>query len=217
MRGTIQSLGILLWMTSFGCSTSVDVKPVEEENVQETLRLRLTATVSTDMALAGDILRYTVEVRDQNDNLIENNLTWSIESDIEEDLHTTNTTIMPVVAGEHTLGIRAVYTPTEDDFVAEGDISGIVLEQTLPLEVSPLSVEFLDLQIDKSVAQAGENIPYRVWALDRYGNRVRDPAMESEFEVSADSLNLTINSGQVYSTIADVYGISAWYGDIGDT
>ena len=113
--------------------------------------------------------------------------------------------------------LRAVYTPTEDDFVAEGDISGIVLEQTLPLEVRPLSVEFLDLQIDKSVAQAGENIPYRVWALDRYGNRVRDPAMESEFEVSADSLNLTINSGQVYSTIADVYGIGAWYGDIGDT
>ena len=43
-------------MTSFGCSTSVDVKPVEEESVQETLRLRLTATVSTDIALAGDIL-----------------------------------------------------------------------------------------------------------------------------------------------------------------
>ena len=105
MRGTIQSLGMMFWMTSFGCSTSVDVKPVEEENVQETLRLRLTATVSTDMALAGDILDYTVEVRDQNDNLIENNLTWSIESDIEEDLHTTNTTLMPVVAGEHTLGI----------------------------------------------------------------------------------------------------------------
>ena len=89
---------------------------------------------------------------------------------------------MPVVAGEHTLGIRAVYTPTEDDFVAEGDISGIVLEQTLPLEVSPLAVEFLDLQIDKSVAQAGEDIPYRVWALDRYGNRVRDPAIESELK-----------------------------------
>ena len=158
-----------------------------------------------------------MEVRDQNDNVIEDNLTWSVASNIESDLHTTNTTLMPVVAGEHTLTIRAVYIPTEDDFVDEEDIPGIVIEQDFPLEVSPLAVEFLDLQIDKSVAQAGENIPYRVWALDRFGNRVRDPAMESEFEVYADSLDLTINSGQVYSTVADVYGISAWYGEIGDT
>ena len=62
MHGTIQSLG-LMWITSFGCSTSVDVKPVDEENVQETLRLPLTTTVSTDVALAGDILNYTVEVK----------------------------------------------------------------------------------------------------------------------------------------------------------
>ena len=61
-------------------------------------------------------------MRDQNDNVIEDNLTWSIVSNIESDLHTTNTTLMPVVAGEHTLTIRAVYIPTEDDFVDEEDI-----------------------------------------------------------------------------------------------
>ena len=217
MRRTIQSMGLLLGMASFGCQTSIDVKPVEEANIQDTLRLRLTGAVSSETALAGDILQYTVEVVDQEENTVENNLTWNIVSDIESDLHTTNTTLMPVVAGEHTLTIRAVYIPTEEDFVDEEDIPGIVLEQTFPLAVSPLAVEFLDLQIDKSVVQAGENVPYRVWALDRFGNRVRDPAMESEFEVYADSLDLTINSSQVYSTVADVYGISAWYGEIGDT
>ena len=217
MRGTIQSLGLLLLFTSVGCGTSVDVKTVDEEAVREPLRLRLSATVSTEMALAGDILNYTIEVRDQNDTVIEDNLTWSITSNIEADLHTTKTTLMPVMAGEHTLTVRAVYTPTEDDFVEEEDIAGITLEQEFPLEISPLAVEFLDLQIDKSVAQAGENIPYRVWALDRFGNRVRDEAMEAEFDVYADSLNLTINSSQVYSTVADVYGINAAYGDIKDT
>ena len=56
MRGTIPSLGLMLWMTSLGCSTSVDVKPVDEQSVQETLRLRLTGTISAETALAGDIL-----------------------------------------------------------------------------------------------------------------------------------------------------------------
>ena len=57
MRGTIPSLGLMLWMTSLGCSTSVDVKPVDEQSVQETLRLRLTGTISAETALAGDILK----------------------------------------------------------------------------------------------------------------------------------------------------------------
>jgi hypothetical protein len=217
MRGISQSLGLLLLFTSFGCNTTVDVKPVDEATVQETLQLRLTATVSAETALAGEILQYSLEVRDQNDNLIENNLTWSISSNIESDLHSTRSTLMPVVAGEHTLTVRAVYIPTENDFVAEEDLSGIVLTQDFALVITPLAVEFLDLQIDKSVAQAGENIPYRVWALDRFGNRVRDEAMEAEFEVYADSPDLNINSSQIYSTTADVYGVSAWYGDIGDT
>ena len=167
MRGTIQSLGLLLWMTSFGCSTSVDVKSVEEETVNETLRLRLTATVSTDIALAGDILNYTVEVH--------RTTIWLKKTHMEHRIgywkwFTHHQYNINVVAGEHTLSIRAVYTPTEDDFVADGDISGIVLEQAIPLEVSPLAIDF-NLQIDKSVAQA-ERYSYRL-GTGSVRNRVR--------------------------------------------
>lgn len=217
MRASTQYLSLMLLVSSFGCNTTVDVKPVEEDTVQETLRLNLTATVSAETAMAGDMLNYTVEVQDQNGNIITDNLTWQINSDIESDLHSTNTLIMPVVSGDHTLTVQVTYTPTENDFVAEEDINGIILERDLSLSVSPLGVEFLDLQIDKGVAQAGENVPYRVWALDRFGNRVQDSEIEDLIELDADSDDLTIATSQIYSTVADVYGINAWYGEIGDT
>ncbi len=220
MRRFIQHTTLFIWgtlFTSVACNTTVDVKPVEENAVQEPLSLTLVATVSSDTALAGDSVNYTVEVQDQSGTVIERNLTWGISSDIEADLHTTTSTLMPVVSGSHTLTVQAVYTPTEEDFVSDEDTDGIVLEQNFTLEVDPLGVEFLDLQVDKGVAQAGENVPYRVWALDRFGNRVQDPEIDSVIELSADSPDLTIATSQIYSTIADVYGVSAWYGEIGDT
>ena len=214
---SVQYIGLLLWSASMGCNTQVDVKPVEEKSIQETLQLSLSVTVSAENASAGDNLTYAVVVSDQDGNSIEDNLTWSLTSDIESDLHTTNRTLMPIVSGMHTLTVQTTYVPTTEDFVDEEDIDGILLEQQVTLAISPLSVEFIDLQLDKGVAQAGENVPYSVWALDRFGNRVEGADIEDNFDISSDSIDLTVTTSQVYSTVADVYGISAWYGDIGDT
>ena len=217
MGSSVKYIGFLIWGVSIGCDSQVDSKTVEEESIQETLQLSLSVTVSAEDALAGDTVTYIVEVQDQDGNSIEDNLTWSLSSDIESDLHTTNSTLMPVVSGIHTLTVQTTYVPTPEDFIAEEEVDGIILEQQITLNISPLSVEYIDLQLDKGVAQAGENVPYSVWALDRFGNRVEDVEIESTVDISTDNMDLTITTSQVYSTVADIYGISAWYGDIGDT
>ena len=125
MRGTIQSLGLLLWMTSFGCSTSVDVKPVEEECARD-IATSFNGYRVDRHSIGWRHLALNFEVRDQNDNLIENNLTWSLESNIEEDLHTTNTTIMPVVAGEHTLSAFAPSIPQPKMILSQKETSVVL-------------------------------------------------------------------------------------------
>ena len=50
------------------------------------------------------------------------------------------------------------YLPTEDDFVRDEDVDGIVLNKHGDT-VDPLGVDIIDLQVDKGVAQAGENVP----------------------------------------------------------
>ena len=119
---------------------------------------------------------------------------------------------MPVTSGTHSLSIQATYYPSEDDLVEDSELDGIILQHTHWLEVSPLGVDMVDLQIDQGVAQAGENVPYKAVALDRYGNEIQDTEITANIEVFTNDPDLTITTSQIYSTIA-IYGVTGMYGE----
>ena len=52
--------------------------------------------VSQESVLAGTLIPYSITVEDLDGNVIEDNLTVDITSDIESDLYWTATNIMPV-------------------------------------------------------------------------------------------------------------------------
>lgn len=217
MHRTISLLSLSLIGMSLGCRTSVKVAEVDEEVIQSPLALGLKVEMSQESVLAGTLIPYTITVEDQDGNLIEDNLVVDITSDIESDLFWTATNVMPVKSGEHVLTVQVTYLPTEDDFVNEEDLDGIVLNKQFYITVDPLGVDVIDLQVDKGVAQAGENVPYRVVPKDRFDNPIVDPTLDSEIEFFADSPNLSIGSSQIYSTVADFYGLTATLGDLSDT
>ena len=210
------SIALFCCLATLGCQTNIETKPVSEESVQQSLQLNLIVEIEQEQALAGDLISYTASVTDQEGNTIDD-IEWAFTSDIESDLYWTDTHIMPVVSGSHTVSIQATYYPTEDDLVEDSDLDGMILTHTHWLEITSLGPDVVDLQLDQGVAQAGENVPYKALLMDRYGNEIQDTEITSEIEVFSDSSDLTITTSQIYSTIADIYGVTAMYGDLGDT
>ena len=217
MHRTTSLLSISILAFSLGCQTSIKTAEIEEEVVQSPLTLGLNVEMSQESVLAGTLIPYSITVEDLDGNVIEDNLTVDITSDIESDLYWTATSIMPVKSGDHVFTVQVTYLPTEDDFVRDEDVDGIVLNKQFYITVDPLGVDIIDLQVDKGVAQAGENVPYRVIPKDRFDNPIVDATLESGIEFFADSPDLSIGSSQIYSTVADFYGLTATLGDLSDT
>ncbi len=200
-----------------GCQTDIETKPVSEESVQQNLQLTLDLSVDQEQGLAGELFGYSANVTDQFGNNLNDEIEWQITSDVELDLYWTESHMMPIVSGSHTVHVQATYFPKEEDLVEDSELDGIVLQQSILLEITPLGVDVIDLQLDQGVATAGENVPYRAVLMDRFGNEIQDEEFNSNIEIYPDGLDLMITDSQIYSSVADIYGITAQYGDLGDT
>lgn len=145
---------------------------------------------------AGESVPWFVTVVDPDGEDLAEFITVRLATDLETDLLFTGSDLTATVAGLHVVAAT----------VFHGDLSWVV---EAPLQVAAAEAYRVELELSDYQAQAGHPLDVFVTGEDVYGNSV--PV--DDVEVVVDSIDVTYQDDQVWSTVVGVYQVTATMGD----
>ena len=151
--------------------------------------ISLELVVDQTSIVAGNEVGYTVVLKNAE---VEQPESVVLVSDLEEALVVDEDSLMPIVAGVHSLRAEAIH-------------EGASYAASINLEVTPDVADHLDLQMADVVTDVGVPISYALVLQDQFGNDLDTAAVQ----LAIDPTELQLVEGQFVTTIPGVYDVTA--------
>jgi len=150
---------------------------------------------------AGETQAYGLVMVSENGDTVP--VEGELRSNLEADLSYDESTLTPIVAGEHTLTGTA-------EFEGEAYLGGITLT------VFPGPLHTYDLALSDLQVHAGEYLPYTLTAEDLYGNAVDVTDSMVDIDSAEVTRTGTVDAGELVSTKPGIYTMTTWLTDSQD-